>query len=292
MHGARNHAQGATRRLQTFFHQAFGQQSILRNHRLLHIGACTLRLRTFLAPQRAAGMHITRRYPPRQGGIVRLGDKEAVPTIQHQRLARQGLQPVSIGNAPGKNGVEQLAACCGKQHSLLGAGRRFAAGKPGAHGVQIAAFMPKTLLGEPVRHTDTGDLRQTLIQAAPIALHSAHGQQKSVGTMRSAPQFARVARHHHNLRRRSLRKLRPIHRMTRRRQTEPLRGHCMAILQPGIADIALGATSQPRQLLRHPGSVFATLAHRQPQVLAAPLRGKTEDFVHHKIFGDGAQLPA
>ena len=122
-----------------------------------------MRLGAFLAPERAAGVDIPNRQTRGKRSIIRLSNEKTVPPIEHQRLARQRVQPAAISNAPGKNGVEQLTARGGEQHALLRTRRRFAARKPGTHRIQIAAFMPKALLGKPVRHTDVGDAFQSRV---------------------------------------------------------------------------------------------------------------------------------
>ena len=105
-------------------------------------------------------MNIPSRQTRGKRSIIRLSNEKTVPPIEHQRLARQCFQPASIGNAPGKNGIEQLTARGGEQYALLRTRRCLAARKPGTHRIEIAAIMPKALLGKPVRHTDVGDAFQ------------------------------------------------------------------------------------------------------------------------------------
>jgi hypothetical protein len=77
-----------------------------------------------------------------------------------------------------------------------------------------------------------------------------------------------------------------------RRHRERLLGHCVAVLQPGEADVAGIELRESRELFGNPQRVRAALAHLQQQMVAGAVGLPAEPFLHEKIFRRGAQLRA
>ena len=73
------------------------------------------------------------------------------------------------------------------------------------------------------------------------------------------------------------------------RHGEVLRGHGVAILEPGKAHLEGLDARGARQLAGDPFGIGAAFAHVQQRVRPFAARGETQDFVHLEIFGRGTQ---
>lgn len=77
--------------------------------------------------------------------------------------------------------------------------------------------------------------------------------------------------------------------LLRQVQAEPLASQRLAILQPGIADIALRHTSGTGQATRRLLGVETALLHPQPQVLAMAGQRNVQYLVDLEVLGGGLE---
>ena len=149
--------------------------------------------------------------------------------------------------------------------------------------------MAKALQAIVVGNALRPDLLQPLLQQGLVRLQLSQAQGKAVGRMGTALQFARVTHGLEDTQRRPFSRGQIGITLARQVQAEPLPGQGLAVLESGIADIALRHAGGAGQTAGRLFGVQAALFHPQPEVFTLTGERNIQHLVDLEIFGRGFQ---